>query len=592
MSSDPNSSQTPAPSGSESERVPAAPLPAAPLPAAPRPPLTVRRPIVGTQRRHFTSNSDSPPAPPSSVPGSGRSPDSAPPLTPKPAQPIPLVGRDAPLATVPGKQADSGAELANPGEIVSEGTAATTAPTAAPFPVGRGDAGRGDTGRGESPLGATRSGRPDKSKNAAGIPTEQLRVSLPPKPSRRDKLSAELEEELEAALGGATLDSLLGDPTSARSSADELEVDARRRAQVLRVHGDNVFFALGGRHEGVVSLRQFAVPPNPGDAFDVIVKQISAEDGLCELVIPGASIDVSDWSDLREGAVVEAKVTGSNAGGLECEVNRIRGFIPASQIGLYRVENFADQVGQKLLCVVTEANAQRQNLVLSHRAVLERQKEESRKDFYAGLEVGQMREGVVRKIHDFGAFVDLGGADGLIHISQLSWERVKHPSEVVQEGQKVQVRIEKIDSETGKLSLSLRNQQDHPWLGAEQKYPVGTMVRGTVSRLANFGAFVKIGPGVEGLVHVTELAHYRVANISKVVKEGQEVEVKIISVDPEAQRIALSLKAALPVPESKSAAAADEADEAPRALAVPKRSGPLKGGVDRPSDGDKFGLQW
>jgi small subunit ribosomal protein S1 len=492
-----------------------------------------------------------------------------------------IAGGDASGTSTSAGAAEAAAAIAPP---------ATIAPLA--DSVERAKSSSTDEGRGARSRTDTRGKREGRSEPPT---TESLRVNLPPKPSRRDKLSDDLQMEMDAAFGDRSLDELISGTAPAAISQIP-EPESRHRAQVIRVYGDNVFFSLTGRCEGVVSLRQFATPPNPGDTFDVVVRGFNQEDGLCELVVPGASVEVSDWSDLTEGALVEATVTASNSGGLECEVNRIRGFIPASQTGLYRVENLGDFVGQKLLCVVTEANAQRRNLVLSHRAVLERQKQESRQNFYNELEVGQVREGIVRKIQDFGAFVDLGGADGLIHVSQLSWERVKHPSEVVQEGQKVQVRIEKIDADTGRIGLSLRSMTDDPWKDVEQRFPVGSMAQGTVSRIANFGAFVKLAAGIEGLIHVTELAHYRVTNIGKVVQEGQEVNVKVLSVDAESQRIGLSLKAATPVPVSESASAADrnepEVEEPPRALAVAKRSGPLKGGVDRSSRGENFGLKW
>ena len=222
-----------------------------------------------------------------------------------------------------------------------------------------------------------------------------------------------------------------------------------------------------------------------------------------------------------------------------------------------------------------------------------REKEEGRKKFFAELEVGQTREGIVRKIHDFGAFVDMGGADGLIHISQLSWDRVKHPSEILTEGQKVQVRIEKFDPETGRIGLSYRNLQEQPWAKAESQFPVGSTAKGTVSRLADFGAFVKLAPGIEGLIHVSELAHYRVTNVGRIVQEGQEVEVKVLSVDADQQRIGLSLKALLAAPESKQAAEpGTEPNAPPQPLVFPKRSGPLKGGMDRPNGGEGVGLNW
>ena len=188
----------------------------------------------------------------------------------------------------------------------------------------------------------------------------------------------------------------------------------------------------------------------------------------------------------------------------------------------------------------------------------------------------------------------MGGVDGLIHVSQLSWERVKHPSEVVQEGQKVRVRIERIDEATGKISLSLKNPEEHPWTNIEQRFPVGTTVKGPVSRIAQFGAFVKLAPGVEGLIHISELAHHKVYKVENVVKEGEEVECKVLTVDAEAQRMGLSLKAAIAKPEKAERKAKDqpEVDEPPRELAVPKRSGPLKGGTGKKSGGEQFGLKW
>jgi small subunit ribosomal protein S1 len=296
-----------------------------------------------------------------------------------------------------------------------------------------------------------------------------------------------------------------------------------------------------------------------------------------------------------EGAVVEAKITGSNSGGLECTVGAIRGFIPASQVELFRVDDFEDYTDKKLQCVITEANEQRGNLVLSHRALLERERQEKREKLLEELESGQVREGIVSNLRDFGAFVDLGGVDGLIHISQLSWDRVNHPDEVLEPGQKIRVKVEKVDPQTGKISLSYRELLDHPWTDIDQKFAVGTTVKGTVTRIAQFGAFVKIASGIEGLVHVSELAHHRVVQVASVVKEGEEVEVKVLSIDPENQRISLSLKAAHPLPEAESSESGDPAEEAdeprPEPVIKPHR-GPLKGGTGGGTGGEKFGLRW
>jgi small subunit ribosomal protein S1 len=177
----------------------------------------------------------------------------------------------------------------------------------------------------------------------------------------------------------------------------------------------------------------------------------------------------------------------------------------------------------------------------------------------------------------------------------MSWDRVAHPSEVLAEGQKVRVRVEKIDEATGKIGLSLKNPEEDPWAGIEQKFPVGSTVRGKITRIAQFGAFVRMAPGVEGLIHISELAHHRVYKVDNVVKEGEEVEAKVLSIDADAQRIGLSLRATLakPVKEGDAAKpAVEEVEEPPRALAVPKRSGPLKGGAGKASGGEQFGLRW
>lgn len=514
-----------------------------------------------------------------------------PPATPPADLPSPAPATSAPPAPA--------AALASPAALASTETADVAAAEPAPVPAAdstsapSADASSGGALSGgvaisvKGPQGKRTPGGPGRSAQELNLPP------LPPKPNRRERLSADLEAEIEAALGGRTLDAMLTG-TEAAASKELVELDSRRAATVVRVHGDNAFFSLGGRHEGVASVRQFATPPEAGQAYDVIVRGYNNEDGLYELLIPGASIEVGDWSDLQEGSIVEARVTGANTGGLEVEVNKMRGFIPISQIALYRIENTAEFVGQKLVCVVTEANPQRRNLVLSRRAVLEREKEESRRKFYEQLQVGQVLEGVVRKIEDFGAFVDLGGADGLIHVSQMSWDRVKHPSEAVELGQKVKVRVEKFDPQTGKIGLSLRTLQENPWDNIDTKFPVGSTAKGTVSRIAKFGAFVKLASGVEGLIHISELAHYRVTQVEKVVKEGQEVEVKVVSIDPENQRIGLSLKATLakPEPVDASKSAIEEKEEPPRQPAIKRKPGPLKGGFDRPTGGDGIGLNW
>ena len=370
--------------------------------------------------------------------------------------------------------------------------------------------------------------------------------------------SDDIDAEIEAALGGLSMDEIV---TKSETVEVELEPNTRVKGVVTKIHNDNVFFKLNGQFEGVATLHHFKNPPAEGDLVEVIVRGVNKEDGLYELAVPGAAVGVADWDDITEGGVVDARVTGSNTGGLEVMVNSIRGFIPASQISRYRVDDFSEYVNQKFPCVVVEVNPDKRKLVLSRRAILERENEEARKELLKELEAGQVRDGTVTKLMDFGAFVDLGGVEGLVHISKLSWSRVKHPSEVVKDGEKVSVKVDKIDLDANRISLSLRDTQEHPWNTVKDQFSANDIVKGTVTRIADFGAFVKIAPGVEGLVHISELAYQRVARVSSVVNEGQEIEVKILSIDPESQKISLSHKSCLapPAPKETTAKKGEEA---------------------------------
>ena len=436
---------------------------------------------------------------------------------------------------------------------------------------------------------------PSAGKSSPERPPARREAKHYPPPNIRDQLSPELEAEYQAALGELSLESIMSD-SSGGATAAELLPEARVTGRVAKIHNDDVFIDLSGRNQGVVPLRQFEEKaPAEGEELELLVVRFDAEEGLYELSRPTAAVSIGNWDEVNEGQVIEVTITGANKGGLECQVAGIRGFIPMGQVSIYRVENPEEMVGQRLACVVTEANRDRRNLVLSHRAVMERERNELRDKLIAEIAVGQLREGVVRSLKDFGAFVDLGGLDGLIHISQLSWDRVNHPSEVLEVGQKVKVRIDKFDPETGKVGLSYREIGTSPWEGVDAKYQIGARVKGHVSRLMDFGAFVKLEPGVEGLVHISELGHGRVFRARDVVSEGQEVEVKVLSVDKEKQRISLSLKALLTAPvKPGQEKLADEdlplpagAPKAPR-----KRNQELKGGTSTPSGGEKFGLNW
>jgi small subunit ribosomal protein S1 len=429
----------------------------------------------------------------------------------------------------------------------------------------------------------------EEGESVEAMPARPVSRGREPMPNLRER-SPELQEEIDAALGGISLDEIAAGDASQPVGAS-LESGGKLTARVVTIHNDDVFVELGQRNQGVLSLRQFTEPPAVGTQLEVVVGSFNAEEGLYSCSLPGGAVEVEDWSQLMEGTVVEATVTGHNKGGLEVEVNRIRGFIPAGQISLYRVEDFSQFVGQKFACVVTEANPRRQNLILSRRAVLEREKAEAREKLFAELGAGQVREGIVRKLMDFGAFVDIGGVDGLLHVSRMSWQRVRHPSELLKEGDQVRVQVEKIDPETRKISLSMREFKENPWESVGAKYAAKTVIRGNVTKIMDFGAFVELEPGVEGLVHISELAHHRVFRVSDVVKEGQEVEAEVLSVDRENQRISLSLKAlqARPAPQQAEEQPGEaEAPPPPK----PKSNIKLKGGLGRSPGAQQWGLKW
>jgi small subunit ribosomal protein S1 len=237
----------------------------------------------------------------------------------------------------------------------------------------------------------------------------------------------------------------------------------------------------------------------------------------------------------------------------------VRGFLPASLVDIRRVHNLDEFMGQKLECKVIELNRSRNNVVLSRRAVLEEERKEVREQILGRLQPGQIVEGKISNIVDFGAFVDLDGIDGLIHISELSWSHVNHPSEVVGIGDTVRVKVLDIDRDRQRISLGLKQTQEDPWQRVVDNHSPGDVLEGKVTKVVAFGAFVEILPGVEGLVHISELAEHHVENPSEVVEPGTELKVKILEVDEERRRLSLSIKRVegqdLPVPEGTAAPA-------------------------------------
>jgi small subunit ribosomal protein S1 len=322
---------------------------------------------------------------------------------------------------------------------------------------------------------------------------------------------------------------------------------------VVKVDRDEVLLDIGYKSEGVIpakelSIRQDLDPSEVvqvGDQIEALVLQTEDKEGRLILSKKRAQYERA-WSRIekimRDGGTITGPVIEVVKGGLILDIG-LRGFLPASLVELRRVRDLHPYVGQQLECKIIELDRNRNNVVLSRRAFLEESQSEGRKKFLESLKKGERRRGVVSSIVNFGAFVDIGGGvDGLVHVSELSWKHVDHPSEVVSVGQEVDVEVLDVDLERERVSLSLKATQEDPWREFERKYQTGEVIPGQVTKLVPFGAFVRVGEGIEGLVHISELSQEHVDSPEQVVQVGQQVRVKVVDVDVLRRRISLSIK--------------------------------------------------
>ena len=383
-------------------------------------------------------------------------------------------------------------------------------------------------------------------------------------------LDAEVEAEIAKALGDKTIEELMDESTSAQTAAagdDATPADAPaaeskgsglddddervrlelKRGRIAAIQGDDVFVELSGidsKHQGIVPLRQFDRPPRIGSIMDFVVDRIDEDEGIVMLSREGA-VGRTTWDHLHKGSVVEARVTGTNKGGIELEMaGRIRAFMPASQIDIRHVDDMEQFVGQKLVASVIELNRRSRKVLLSRRRHLEHDREVKRRKIWSEAEVGQIVDGVVSSIANYGAFVDLGGVDGLVHVSDMSYSHVDKPEEVLEVGQQVKVKILKLDQEKERISLGLKQVAPDPWETFATRVNAGEQLSGRVVRVADFGAFVEIEAGIEGLLPLSEMSWSRVHKPTEVVKVGDVVHVVVLKVEQERHRISLSLKQA------------------------------------------------
>lgn len=417
----------------------------------------------------------------------------------------------------------------------------------------------------------------------------------------RRLIDEDLGDELEQAMAGLSSESAMtafeASPASAPAAKpggrNEKQKDEKKSYRVIDVRGGDVFVDLGGKSEGVLSGLQFPEgAPKAGDMVEAFLERRQVGDGVIRLRRPGEA-ESADWGSLAKGMIVDAQVKKVNKGGLEVTVNGIRAFMPAAQVSLDFTQDLNVFLNQTLRSQVMEVNADERNLVVSRKEVMKREREEKAQETLATLKEGEIREGVVKRLQDFGAFIDIGGVDGLLPISQMAWHRVKHPGDILQVGQEVKVQVMSFNPETKKISFSLKELLDSPWTNAAESYSPGKVVNGVVTRVTDFGAFVELEQGIEGLVHISELSPNRVRRAADVAKPGQAVEVKVLTFDAEQKRIGLSIKQAIPVVEEEKPVAAVSGaaiPEEPEAEPAKPKKPPkdLKGGLGG-SGGPLFG---
>ncbi|HOA73842.1 MAG TPA: S1 RNA-binding domain-containing protein [Phycisphaerae bacterium] len=529
------------------------------------------------------------------------------------------------------------------------------------------------------------SGIPEEQASAAAHPSEPAGMDRPSEPAPATEPQAFPEAGPTEQPGNAPEQMPAGEPatvaesgaqTDPASSGQDITTDQVVAAEeatapaappaprpvvttgkVQRVTASEILIEVEGGKQGAVPIEEFLGQPlpRPGDEVGVIIVRDETETGGGLVLSKRQADEASFWDSVKPGDIIEGVVTGMNKGGLDIDIGGARAFLPASQVDVRRIKDISVLIGEHVRCVVTQVDPTTRDLIVSRRKVIDKERREKRAEALNALVEGELRKGTVSSITEFGAFVDVGGVEGLLHVTDMTWGRVRNPNELVQPGQELEVRVLKVDRNTGKVSLGLKQAKPDPWADVETKYPAGSRVKGRILRFADFGAFVELEdgveallpisemswskrinhpsevlelgreietvvlradaskrrislglkqmeenpwdvverqcpvnstvkgkvskimefgafvelvPGVEGLVHISELSERRVRSVSDVVKEGQEVEVRVLKIDRNAQRISLSMK---PAPKEEP----PKPEEKPK----PKKKRPLRGGL-------------
>jgi small subunit ribosomal protein S1 len=348
-----------------------------------------------------------------------------------------------------------------------------------------------------------------------------------------------------------------------RDGTQDFEVNKIVSGRVINLVGDDVLVDVGYKSEGIIPLQEWydegldrVVPPQPGDEIQVLLDAVEDESGAIVLSYRKAKRQ-KEWEEVikkhKEGDTVSGMVNRKIKGGLLVNIG-VNVFLPASQVDIRRPADIGDYIGRTIECKILKIDEARRNIVVSRRKLLEDQREEMKKKLLNEIQPGQIRRGIVKNIAEFGAFVDLGGIDGLLHITDMSWGRISNPHEVVHIDQPLDVFIISVDKDKEKIALGLKQKSPSPWANVEAKYPVSSRHTGEVVNVMSYGAFVKLEPGIEGLVHISEMSWTkRINHPSELVSIGDQIEVQVLNINKEKQEISLGMKQVQPNPWDKVA---------------------------------------
>jgi 4-hydroxy-3-methylbut-2-enyl diphosphate reductase len=339
--------------------------------------------------------------------------------------------------------------------------------------------------------------------------------------------------------------------------------------KVHQVTEKEIIVNLGCKKDGIIPLSEITVEGDQkltdlfAEGEEITAKVLKTDDGDGTILLSKKKLEATEhWEEINKAfedkTLIDVNVVRQVNGGVIAAYKEVQGFIPLSQLSDKFVENPAEFVGQTLTVKVSRVDARRGKAVFSHKAKLVEERQKALEEVWSNINVGDIVEGKVMRFTDYGAFVDIGGVDGLLHISEISWGKLKHPQEVLEIGQVVNVKILSMNTEKGKVSLGLKQTTPEPWTVIDENYQVGQVVKGKVVQIKEYGCFVELEPGLDGLVHISEVSHKRVSNINDELKVGDEVEAKILEIDKDRKRISLSIKETLEAPVAEEVAETEE----------------------------------